>query len=91
MYSKTIDACALSCPRLVILAHKAMSQSEEVTTLVTSGNLDNLPRLAEKAAWQGQAVSQQDGYAISYNTGVELTVRGSPIADDLRAGHVVSL
>jgi selenium metabolism protein YedF len=61
----TVDARGLACPQPVILTRNAMKQADQILTLVDSEtSMTNVSRMAEKAGWQVQVVTQGDEYQI---------------------------
>lgn len=61
----TVDARGLACPQPVILTRKAMQESDQVQTLVSSEtSMTNVSRMAEKAGWQVSVVPMDDEYRI---------------------------
>ena len=63
--TETVDARGLACPQPVIETRKAMQQAERVRTLVDSEtSMTNVSRMAEKAGWQVNVVTQGDEFQI---------------------------
>ena len=61
----TVDARGLACPQPVILTRKAMQESDQVHTLVSSEtSVTNVSRMAEKAGWQVSVVALDDEFRI---------------------------
>lgn len=59
----TVDARGLACPQPVIRTRKAMEQAEQVVALVDNEmSMTNVSRMAEKAGWQVDVVSDGEGY-----------------------------
>lgn len=57
-----IDARGLSCPQPVILARKALRDSEQITTIVDNeAALENITRMAEKEGCRVQTEKRDDG------------------------------
>jgi selenium metabolism protein YedF len=60
-----VDARGLACPQPVIQTRKAMQQADQILTLVDSEtSMTNVSRMAEKAGWQVNVVTQGDEYQI---------------------------
>ena len=63
--TETVDARGLACPQPVIQTRKAMQQAERVRTLVDSEtSMTNVSRMAEKAGWQVDVVTEGDEFQI---------------------------
>ena len=63
--TETVDARGLACPQPVIQTRKAMQQADRVRTLVDSEtSMTNVSRMAEKAGWQVNVVTQEDEFQI---------------------------
>lgn len=63
--TEMVDARGLACPQPVIQTRKAMQQADQILTLVDSEtSMTNVSRMAEKAGWQVNVVTQGDEYQI---------------------------
>jgi selenium metabolism protein YedF len=59
---KTLDVRGQACPRPVILARKALADSDALTVIVDNDTARmNVARMAEKAGYRVEAKSRQDG------------------------------
>jgi selenium metabolism protein YedF len=60
-----VDARGLACPQPVIQTRKAMQQVDQIVTLVDNEtSLTNVTRMAQKAGWQVNVVSEGDEYRV---------------------------
>ena len=67
---KTVDARGMPCPQPVILTKKAMSEAEEIVTLVSGEDqVANVRRLAERAGWQVSVERREDAFALHLTRG----------------------
>lgn len=63
--TQQVDARGLACPQPVIETRRAMQQADRVLALVDSEtSMTNVSRMAEKAGWQVNVVTQGDEYQI---------------------------
>ncbi len=66
----TVDARGQACPQPVIQTRKAMQEADRIVILVDSEtSMTNVSRMAEKAGWQVNVVSQGDEYHIQLAQG----------------------
>jgi selenium metabolism protein YedF len=63
--TEMVDARGLACPQPVIQTRKVMQQADRILTLVDSEtSMTNVSRMAAKAGWQVNVVSEGDEYRI---------------------------
>ncbi|NIV29956.1 MAG: sulfurtransferase-like selenium metabolism protein YedF [Anaerolineae bacterium] len=63
--TEMVDARGLACPQPVIETRKAMQQADRILTLVDSEtSMTNVSRMAGKAGWQVNVVTEGDEYQI---------------------------
>jgi selenium metabolism protein YedF len=66
----TVDARGLACPQPVIQTRKAMQQTDQIVTLVDNETaLTNVSRMAAKAGWQVDVVTEGDEFQIQMAKG----------------------
>jgi len=64
--AKVVDCRGLACPQPVIRANKAMSESEQVTTIVDNETaVQNVARMAEKEGYAVAVDKREDGIYLS--------------------------
>ncbi len=63
--SRVVDARGLPCPQPVLLTKKAMEDSGDVLTIVSSADqAENVSQLAEKAGWAVQVDGKEEGIYV---------------------------
>jgi selenium metabolism protein YedF len=76
----TVDARGLACPQPVIQTRKAMQHADQIVTLVDSeASVTNVSRMAEKAGWHVDVVSQDSEFRIEMSKGV-VAIQAAPLA-----------
>jgi selenium metabolism protein YedF len=79
-----VDARGLACPQPVIQTRKAMLQADQLVTLVDSEtSMTNVSRMASKAGWQVNVISQGDEFRIELAKGQD-----APQVEPLAVGRV---
>jgi len=62
---KVIDARGLPCPQPVLRTKKAMEESDDIVTIVSSPDqAENVSRLAEKAGWAASVDGKEEGIYV---------------------------
>jgi selenium metabolism protein YedF len=78
---KTVDARGLACPQPVVLTRNAMQEAMDIVAIVSSADqADNVSRMAERAGWQVNTETKEDGYYVHLVKG-GVTTRPEPTPD----------